>query len=37
MKLKEQQMKYPKIVEALDMIPELIGMQGILYQETGNS
>ena len=37
MKLKEQQMKYPKVVEALDMILELIGMQAIFYQETGNS
>ena len=35
MKLKEQQTKYPKIVEVLDMILELIGMQGIFYQETG--
>lgn len=37
MKLKEQQTKYPKIVEVLDMILELIGMQGIFYQETGES
>lgn len=37
MKLKEQETKYAKIVEALDMILELIGMQGIFYQERGNS